>query len=144
MTIVIQVNGVPVPQGSKTIQRAGSKAWLVNANDKKLRPWRKQVTKAVQEQLGDWKLTSDPIGIYLTFIMPRPKSVTRPQHTVKPDLDKLIRSALDGITDAANTATSTGIWVDDSQVVRLHAQKEYEDDTPPMLRMVIWNELEID
>lgn len=142
--IKVTVLGTPIPQGSKTIQRAGTKAWLTDANVNKLKPWRKAITAAVQEQLGDWNLTADPVCVRLTFLMPRPSTVTRSHHTVKPDLDKLIRSALDGITDAADPTSGTGVWVDDSQVVRITAEKEYSNDTPPQLIIRIWNELELD
>ena len=53
----------------------------------------------------------------LTFIMPRPKTVRRNYPSVAPDLDKLIRGALDALTAIA--------YVDDGQVVEIYAKKIY-------------------
>ena len=50
-----------------------------------------------------------------------PKRVT--EVTTKPDVDKLARAALDALTGV--------LWADDSQVVSLHAQKEYAGEAQP-------------
>jgi crossover junction endodeoxyribonuclease RusA len=49
--------------------------------------------------------------------MNRPKTVNRPEPSVAPDLDKLVRAVLDGLTAIA--------YRDDGQVVRLTAAKQY-------------------
>ena len=59
--------------------------------------------------------------------MPRPKSVSynkRPLPIISPDLDKLVRSIGDSLTDA-------GVWGDDAQVVSLACEKVYADDKQP-------------
>ncbi len=53
----------------------------------------------------------------LLFVFNRPKTVKRDEPYVRPDLDKLIRAVLDGLTGVA--------YEDDQQVVRLTAQKAY-------------------
>ena len=58
-----------------------------------------------------------PTKITITFFMPRPKTVKRPWPSVAPDLDKLVRAVLDGLTGVA--------YADDGQVVQIHAQKLY-------------------
>lgn len=63
-----------------------------------------------------------PITIDMTFSFVRPKSVSakkRPHHTVKPDVDKLVRAVLDALTNVA--------YRDDSQVVRINATKTYDE-----------------
>jgi Holliday junction resolvase RusA-like endonuclease len=60
---------------------------------------------------------ADPIQMTLVFIMPRPKTVKREFPSVAPDLDKLIRAALDALTGVA--------YLDDGQVVEIHAHKVY-------------------
>lgn len=131
----ITVLGTAQPQGSKTVYAGRA----VDANAKKLKPWRKAVTQAVIEQTGDWKLTADPIEVSFNVFLPRPRTVTRPLHTVKPDIDKLARAILDGITD------SKTIWVDDSQVINLRARKHYVwEELEPQVTIRIYNALEKD
>jgi Holliday junction resolvase RusA-like endonuclease len=50
---------------------------------------------------------------------------------VPPDLDKLTRAVLDGLTRA-------GVWADDGQVVELRATKCYDDDHPPGVDLWVW------
>lgn len=129
----VTVLGTAQPQGSKTVYNGRA----VDANAKKLKPWRKAVTTQVKEQLLDWQLTADPIGIIIDIFLPRPRTVTRQYHTVKPDTDKLIRSVLDGITDTKS------VWVDDSQVVDIRARKHYVwEDLEPRVCILITNMLE--
>ena len=114
------VEGIPVPQGSKTARiiktPKGSIASLYNDNDKVLKPWRKHIT-AIAAAFATERLEG-PIGVELEFRFVRPKTVTRDHMTVKPDVDKLQRALFDGITDA-------GVWRDDSQVVSVAADKVY-------------------
>jgi Holliday junction resolvase RusA-like endonuclease len=60
----------------------------------------------------------DALVVVLHFHLERPKTVRRLEPTVKPDLDKLVRAVLDGITDAR-------AWNDDSQVIAVWATKSY-------------------
>lgn len=114
------ITGTPIPQGSK---RHVGNGRMIEANPK-LRPWRAVVTQAALQALGNQQPFSktDGITVELAFFVPRPKTVNRSMPTVKPDIDKLARAILDGITDA-------GIWPDDSQVVKLQASKNYTSDT---------------
>jgi Holliday junction resolvase RusA-like endonuclease len=131
----ITVLGTAQPQGSKTVYAGRA----VDANAKKLKPWRKAVTQAVIEQTGDWKLTADPIQVSFDVFLPRPRTVTRPLHTVKPDADKIARALCDGITDAKT------IWVDDSQVIDLRVRKHYVwEELEPQVTIRIYNALEKD
>ena len=57
------------------------------------------------------------VDMDLVFIFNKPKTVKRNEPYVRPDLDKLIRAVLDGLTGVA--------YEDDQQVVRLTAQKAY-------------------
>jgi Holliday junction resolvase RusA-like endonuclease len=66
------------------------------------------------------------IPVYLTvnFYLPRPKRV-KPDgvmpHTGKPDLDNLLKSTMDALTDI-------GVWKDDSLVIQTAADKRYAAD----------------
>lgn len=114
------VDGVPVPQGSKTIARRGDKTWLRDANAGKLRPWRHLVAAA-----SDIGITFDaPVAVELTFVMPKPKRPRWFVPAVKPDLDKLTRSTLDGMVDG-------GLLYDDARAVQLIIRKRYPQGDEP-------------
>lgn len=115
--------GEPIPQGSTRSFVVNGKAVTTNAN-KKTKPWRALVsaaaTEAVTERVGyDFPLVG-PVGLSLTFVLPRPKTVKRKYPTAKPDLDKLVRAVKDSLADA-------GVYLDDSQVISLLAVKTYVD-----------------
>ena len=94
----------------------------------KVKPWRFAVSQAA---LGsDYELTDRPVMVQITFMFSRPKShynskgelkKTAPFYkSTKPDLDKLCRSTLDGITNV--------LIKDDSQVVNLICCKVYANE----------------
>lgn len=124
------VPGVPAPQGSKSAFRTGGRTVIVEGSSKvgreKHRAWRTAVTL----QAIEWRTTNNvdaplagPIKAQITFDLPRPKSAPKSAHWAakKPDLDKLLRSTLDGLADA-------GVFVDDAQVVHLSAWKTLSID----------------
>ncbi|MFS0140277.1 RusA family crossover junction endodeoxyribonuclease [Corynebacterium striatum] len=114
-TISFFVDGVPAPQGSKTGFIRNGRVVLTEAS-KKVKPWRTRIANQSAECLD--KPLEVPVRVFLEFVMPRPKylgSGDAPPMSVKPDLDKLVRSSLDGITGT--------ILKDDSLVVSLEASK---------------------
>jgi Holliday junction resolvase RusA-like endonuclease len=123
MQISLRVFGDPAPQGSKRIVRGNR---LIEAAGEKLKRWRRDIAAEcarAKEEAPDVFFT-DAVDVSVVFYLPRPKSVSekkRPYPTVPPDLDKLCRGLLDGI------GQSEVIWGDDSQVVRLVAEKRYAD-----------------
>ena len=112
------VAGIPVPQGSKTAYVVGKRAVLTDANKKRLKPWRAEVTRIARASWLDRAQLDGAIGVNAVFVFERPKSVKRAAPSVKPDVDKLARALLDGVTDS-------GIWKDDCQVTRLEVEKVY-------------------
>jgi len=125
MTIFLEIEGVPAPQGSKRI----IKGRLIEASSAKLKKWRAEIAKQCMALVNeDHKIFLGPVKVEVIFYMPRPKSVPqtkRPWPIVPPDLDKLCRGLLDGI------GQSEVIWGDDSQVVQLMAWKAYADNRNP-------------
>lgn len=140
---VILVYGTPAPQGSK---RHVGRGILVESS-KKVAPWREAVKAAC------WQVEHVAIAfprptavlVSVTFYLDRPKghygsgknadvvkdsAPARPAGT--PDVDKLLRSTLDGLTEA-------GLWTDDAQVVTVAAAKMYvcSDFTRPGARIVV-------
>ena len=121
--ITFTVVGIPAPQGSKRHVGNG----VMVESSKKVAPWRKAVANAVFSRFvetGDSSPFTGPVEIFTTFFLPRPKTVTRDWPSVPPDLDKLERGLFDAVT-------LTGLWVDDSLVVRSHAVKYYADVHAP-------------
>jgi len=119
------VQGVePAPQGSK---RHVGNGRMVESS-KKVKPWRFAVSQAALETSHE--MFDGPVYVGITFLFARPKAhyntkgilkPNAPFHKVsKPDIDKLCRSTLDGIT---------GILLkDDSQVACLMATKQYANE----------------
>jgi Holliday junction resolvase RusA-like endonuclease len=123
-SIKFEVAGQPQPQGSKNGYLRGGRIVLVESS-KNLKPYRLSVAHSAQlaaKRLG-WSVIDDdrPIWVTIRFGMTRGKTVKRLHPTVKPDLDKLVRAVLDGITQ------SKAIWKDDAQVCQLITEKHYSD-----------------
>lgn len=138
--ISFEVEGTPVQQGSKRIGRAGKggRPIIIDDNDVALAAWRSLVTvraraAAAREGVRDY---DGPVSVDLEFRFSRPKHHYRTgrfagelkdsapvAHTVKPDLDKLIRAVLDSLTTAH-------VYRDDSQVVFLRPSKVYAGPVP--------------
>jgi Holliday junction resolvase RusA-like endonuclease len=129
------VYGTPVPQGSSTAFVHNGKAIITSAN-RNLKGWRVKIRGAAfvanarrtaQEAPGGEFPVPGYYMVRLSFWMPRPafhygakglKASAPAFPAVKPDLDKLVRAILDGITDAK-------VWGDDSQVIGIMAVKMY-------------------
>ena len=116
---VFFVPGVPQPQGSKTGYIKSGRAVVVDKNPRLLKPWRVAVAEAARAAWEYRELLEGPVRVEAVFVLLRPKSVTRELPHVRPDVDKLARAVLDGVTDAGN------VWVDDAQVVQLDVSKRY-------------------
>jgi len=123
--VTISVHGTPAPQGSKRHVGNG----VMVESSKKVKPWRSAVRDAAEKTGTPMML--GPVAIDVTFLLSRPKghygtgrnSVnirdSAPAHpAVKPDIDKLLRSTLDALTEA-------GIYRDDAQIVIVGAVKQY-------------------
>lgn len=112
------VPGTPAPQGSKKYVGHRNGRPVLIESSKKVQPWRTAVA-------GVFTYTNQPpidapVTVTVEFIMPRPKSLPKKiiHHVRKPDLDKLIRSTLDGLSGVAYT--------DDNRVNTIHATKRYQ------------------
>lgn len=108
------VEGAPVPQGSKVIARSGVKTWLRDVNTTRLKAWRRAVSLEADRGVE----FDAPVVVTLGFVLLRPKRPRWLVPAVKPDIDKLTRSVLDGLVDG-------GLLADDSRVVELHVTKRY-------------------
>ena len=129
-SIHIVVHGVPAPQGSKKggYSAKTGKTFVYEQNSKTQKSWRQDViAAAVELRDKDRRETLDgPIEVHVDFRLPRPASVNirrRPFPCVKPDIDKILRNTLDGLTQAA-------IYRDDAQVINLVVTKRYATEDP--------------
>jgi Holliday junction resolvase RusA-like endonuclease len=109
--IEFRVDGLPVPQGSMKVIHGR----VIHSQGSALAQWRASIALAARK--AGARPTREPVTMTLTFIMPRPKTVKRNYPSVAPDLDKLIRGALDALTAIA--------YVDDGQVVEIYSKKIY-------------------
>ena len=125
----IRVFGHPAPQGSKRHVGNG----VLIESSAKVKPWRQDVRAAALEADAHF---DGPVSLTVGFLLRRPAShfrTGRNAHLLrdtapaypgkKPDIDKLLRSTLDGLGES-------GIWRDDAQVVRVRAEKLYADHEP--------------
>lgn len=124
------IEGTPIQQGSKTAFVVKGKAVMTDQNARTLKPWRAIVTRDATKAARRHPLFAGPLAVTLDYYMPRGATVKRPRPSVTPDLDKLIRAVLDGITDA-------GVWGDDGQIVSIHAREYYADIGPAGVRVHI-------
>ncbi len=134
--LVVVVEAVPQPQGSKTRGQWGN---VYDDNDAALRPWREAVRHSAVQAVAEMHPGSikplfpkgTPVRVEATFTFKRPGAhfgtgrnagVVKPHapkwHTVYPDGDKLARSVFDSLTAA-------GVWADDNQVCEVTARKVY-------------------
>lgn len=117
--MTITVHGVPAPQGSKRHVGRG----VMVESSKKVKPWRQSVMWAAIES-GE-KFPAQ-VSMEVTFFFQHPKTGKRRKfHTTRPDLDKLIRSTCDALTES-------GVYRDDSMVVSVLARKQYADEASPV------------
>lgn len=122
------VAGVPATQGSKKAfaNKKTGKPIIVDDNPVPLRRWRdaigEEARRAQVEQLGGEPLPRGvPVAVSLAFRLPKPGSAPKTRRTwpvgARSDLDKLVRAVLDALTGV--------LYVDDGQVVKLGAGKDY-------------------
>ena len=131
-TIELRFLGEPAPQGSKTVTRWGG----LREVSKKVEPWR-AVVQYQSEQQYKGPVITGPVGLNITFLLPRPKghwSTAKGKedrllpsapvhHTGTPDADKLLRGLLDPLT----VRCGGNVLKDDSQVVELQVRKTYAE-----------------
>lgn len=105
------VDGLPVPQGSMKVINGR----VIHHKGSELAAWRSAIALTARQHGA--RPSADPIHIEMKFYLPRPKTVKRPEPSVAPDLDKMVRACLDGLTAIA--------YIDDGQVTSIVAQKAY-------------------
>lgn len=102
---------------------------VINDNPKS-KDWQGLVAKLAQEHRPEGGIVKGAVVVGIDFYFLRPKSVPvkkRPHMTVRPDIDKITRSVLDGLKGV--------IYSDDAVVTGLNIRKYYGD--PPRAEIMI-------
>lgn len=123
------IPGIPRPQGSKRYIGNGR---LIEQS-KQLPAWRQQVARFAKQYCT--QQFESEVHLTLGFVMPRPARMKRTlPMTARPDVDKLARAVLDGLTGVA--------FGDDSQVTQLTATKRRAElDELPGVHIICTGEL---
>lgn len=119
--------GCPAPGGSKKSFRSHSTGRIVTLDDaKRNASWRAVVALAGRQAYQGEPLTF-PLGVRVTFWMPRPKShydakgrikpSAASHHSTRPDASKLWRAAEDALTGV--------LWHDDGLIAVQNIEKRY-------------------
>ena len=112
------VEGDPVPKGRGRIMSSGNKRWAVT-------PARTRMYESAVRETAEACMHSrpgpydGPLYVRMTFHLPRPATVTRLWPFVKPDLDNLAKSVLDGLNGV--------VFRDEAQVCCMDLVKHYAD-----------------
>ena len=122
-----EVWGTPVPQGSKRAFVVNGRAVIADVRGKELKEWRSRIAMAARAIAPEVPL-DEAVTVRVVFGIEKPASVKREEPSVAPDLDKLLRALLDGLTDS-------GLIRDDSRVTSLAAEKVYA--SRPGARVVV-------
>ena len=113
MTLVI--HGKPAPQPRVRAYRLGNRAGVYDPGTAD--EWKGQVMLAAGLYRGQF--TTGPLRLEVEFYLPRPNARKNDDYVaVKPDIDNLLKSTMDALSDA-------GVWRDDAQVVKQVVQKHY-------------------
>ena len=136
--VEFRVFGLPGPQGSK---RSVGRGIMIESSPK-VKPWRQAIQSTARDNYSGEPIAY-PVRVEIDFFFARPKSHYRtgkyseilkpgaPLYTVSTldgDLDKLIRSTLDGLS----FVTGGCVIRDDCLVVSLSSTKRYTNaGTPP-------------
>ena len=123
----VQIPGEPVGQGRPRFTKSGHAY-----KDKKSASYENLIALAFREKYPDWKAVEDPVRVYIRATYPTVPSWSKRKKlmtwlrwstpkTTTPDLDNLIKAALDGLSRG-------DLWKNDSQVVYVDALKIHSDN----------------
>ena len=127
--VTFDVEGVPSPGGSKNafLNRRTGRVVVTCAGGKKTKTWRAAVAAQARLVFAGRDPIAPPVGLFVEFRMPRPKShyladgrvsPSAPYvPIVRPDATKLLRSTEDAMTGIA--------YVDDAQIHEIRVVRVY-------------------
>lgn len=114
------VEGVPIAQPRHRASCRGGFAKFYIPKDHAVHAWKEAIIAAASDAISN--AFEGPVKVDLLFAFPaRRKTEIGNYRVSKPDLDNLVKAALDALTDA-------GAWNDDAQVAQLHTAKVQATD----------------
>ena len=133
--------GIPVPQGSTRgfYAKKLKRVIITHEHGGELRNWRQRVAhEAGKVRPEGWPMDGVGYQVGLEFYFAKPKSAPKKLilKTKRPDIDKLIRAVLDGLTGV--------VFDDDAKVVSVAARKDFSGgkygdmQTPGVRVSVLW------
>jgi len=130
-SVYFVVHGAAQPKGSaRAFVPKGWKRPVVTSANPNLKRWETTIRGELQRVMAETRadirtaLFGAAVRVSLTFYVARPKSLPkRVMHaTKKPDLDKLVRAAIDSLSGV--------LFKDDAQVTDILARKLYAQGAP--------------
>lgn len=147
--IEFTVQGRPRPKGSTIAFRHSKTGKVITraSNADRLETWQERIGQAAKHAMAQAGLTEPaiprgPVTVWLTLRLARPLTHyiardgrrLRPdspiRHAQPPDLDKLTRAVLDGLTDAR-------VWGDDGQVSSMSVLKRWTNSDQEGVEVII-------
>jgi crossover junction endodeoxyribonuclease RusA len=123
-SISFTIVGNPTPKGSLTRMPNGAMLQAGTANSRKrFSEWRTDIRDASLIAMNGRNPSNSAIRLMVEFALPYPTSSVRKYQmgwlpcVKKPDVDKLLRALMDGMTKV--------VWRDDSQVIYVTVNKVY-------------------
>jgi len=152
ITLTIHAVGTPAPQGSKKgfYNKNLGRVQMVESSSK-VAPWRQDVQAAAYNAAAEhaWTVPAGPLRVHVVFYLPRLRSHYRtgrfadrlrddaPTHSdKKPDVDKLLRSTYDALTQS-------GVIRDDAQIAAAITEKRYANPGAPTGATITITPLEV-
>lgn len=141
MTLRFTVFGVARPQGSlRAFQPKGFAHPVLTSMAKGLGDWKRNVAASASAALSGSRMQpfpAGPVSLDVTFYLPRPKKFLTNKYKpldvpilTTPDVDKLVRAAMDGLTEV--------VWHDDKQVTDVVGRKRYcRDGEVPRVEITV-------
>lgn len=120
-TYRFRVDGIPVAQPRHRASCRGGFAKMYLPKSHAVHSWKDRVgTAAMTAAKG---VIEGAVKLDVAFVFKAPKKSQSGTFKIsKPDIDNLVKALMDAITDA-------GVWMDDSQVVEIHAAKLFGSES---------------
>jgi len=123
--VTFDVEGTPVPKGRPRFSRRGS--FVSTYTPKKTSDYEAKVSEAARKAMGSSEPLEGPLVAYIHITLPIPSSYSKKRTadclsgderpTKRSDIDNFCKAIFDGMNEI--------VFVDDSQIVSLHATKRY-------------------